>query len=196
MKIKIRNARLAFPELHEAKAFQGEGDAKFSATFILAPDNLPFILKGDKWVPTAWAEVLGIIATEKWGEKAKGVLAKILSDKSLCYITGPKTDGSGNVYDGFEDSHHITSRGGVKPLLIDADKTVLSAASGKPYGGCFVNASLELWAQDNKFGKRINASPTGVQFVKHGDAFVGGGAAALDEFEDEVTEGAHADDLG
>ena len=32
-------------------------------------------------------------------------------------------------------------------------------------------ASIDLWAQDNKYGKRINASLTHVQFVKDGDQF-------------------------
>jgi hypothetical protein len=67
--------------------------------------------------------------------------------------------------------------------VIDRDKTPLTSADGRPYAGCFVNASVELWAQDNNFGKRINASLRGVQFFKDGDAFSGGGAASDDEFD-------------
>ena len=63
--------------------------------------------------------------------------------------------------------------------------------SGRPYAGCYVNAVLEFWAQDNKFGKRVNATLMGVQFFRDGDAFSGGGAASDDDFDD-VTSGADA----
>ena len=69
----------------------------------------------------------------------------------------------------------------------------LTAADGRPYAGCYVIANVELWAQDNNYGKRINASLRGVQFLRDGDAFSGGGAASEDEF-DEV-EGSDAGDL-
>jgi hypothetical protein len=59
----------------------------------------------------------------------------------------------------------------------------LSASSGKVYSGCYVNASIELWAQDNKFGKRINATLMGVQFLRDGARLVGGGVASADDFE-------------
>ncbi|MDQ9777799.1 DUF2815 family protein, partial [Acinetobacter baumannii] len=42
----------------------------------------------------------------------------------------------------------------------------------------------ELWCQDNNYGKRINASLRGVQFLKDGEAFAGGGIASEDDFED------------
>ena len=40
-----------------------------------------------------------------------------------------------------------------------------------------MNAIVELWAQDNNYGKRINASLAGVQFAKDGEAFAGGTVA-------------------
>jgi anthranilate phosphoribosyltransferase len=36
---------------------------------------------------------------------------------------------------------------------------------------------------DNKYGKRICASLLGLQFVKHGEQFSGGGVASADAFE-------------
>jgi hypothetical protein len=88
----------------------------------------------------------------------------------------------------------VSSRNKTRPLVIDRDKSPLTAQDGRPYAGCFVHASIELWAQDNAYGKRINASLRGVQFFKDGDAFAGGGAASDDEFDD-IAEGATADDL-
>jgi hypothetical protein len=54
---------------------------------------------------------------------------------------------------------------------------------------------VEIWAQDNNYGKRINASLKGVQFVRDGDAFAGGGAASPDEFEDLSADASAAADL-
>jgi hypothetical protein len=97
-------------------------------------------------------------------------------------------------YDGFPGNLYISARNPVRPTVLDADKTPLVAADGKPYAGCYVNVSLELWAQDNKYGKRVNATLMGVQFYRDGDSFTGGGAADESDFDD-VSAGATADDL-
>jgi len=39
-----------------------------------------------------------------------------------------------------------------------------------------------LWAQNNQYGKRINAQLDGVQFVRDGDPF-GDGAVGVDAFD-------------
>jgi hypothetical protein len=52
---------------------------------------------------------------------------------------------------------------------------------------------VELWAQDNQYGKRINASLGGVQFAKDGESFGGGGnVVEADDFDDLSV---NADDL-
>lgn len=37
---------------------------------------------------------------------------------------------------------------------------------------------VEFWAQDNNYGKRVNATLLGVQFVRDGAAFAGGTTGA------------------
>jgi hypothetical protein len=69
------------------------------------------------------------------------------------------------------------------PLLVDRDGTPLSASSGRLYAGCWANVSVEIWAQDNANGKRINCTLRGVQFARDGDAFGGGAPISDDEFE-------------
>ena len=78
--------------------------------------------------------------------------------------------------------------------MIDTNKSALTDRDGKIYAGCYVNVSLDFWAQDNAYGKRVNAQLRGVQFLRDGDAFSAGRPADSDEFE-EVTEGADADDI-
>lgn len=181
MKLKLSNVRLAFPALFEAKTVNGEGEPAFSAVFLLDPAD-PQIKAINAAIDT--------VAKDKFGAKADSVLKQMRAGDKVCLHDGDsKAD-----YAGFPGSLFISARSKTRPLVLNADKTPLTAADGKPYAGCYVNASVELWAQDNNYGKRVNASLRGVQFLKDGDAFAGGGAASEDEFDD-VAEGATAGDL-
>lgn len=181
MKIKLNNVRLAFPALFEAKTVNGEGKPAFSATFLIDP--------ADPQVKTLNAAI-DQVATEKWGAKAKDMLkAMRLADK-VCLHNGDLKA----AYDGFPGNLFVSARNAVRPTVLNVDKTPLVESDGKPYAGCYVNAVLELWPQDNNYGKRINATLSGVQFFTDGDSFTGGGAASADDFDD-VSAGATADDL-
>lgn len=177
MKIQLPNVRLAFANsLFEAKQVNGEGDPRHSAVFIIDPANKALVKKID--------DAILAVATEKWKDKAKGVLADLEKKGRVCFLKAPKTNQNGEVYEGFEDTYSITASNKARPLVIDRDKTPLTQADGRPYSGCYVNGLIELWAQDNQWGRRINASLKGVQFVKDGDAFGGGTPASPDEFDD------------
>lgn len=181
MKVMLKNVRLAFPVLFEAKTVNGEGDPAFSASFLFGSDH-PQVAELQKAMDT--------VGKEKWGAKWPAVKKEMeLKAKTLIQDGDAKSD-----YAGFEGQLYVNARNKVRPNILDRDKTPLIAADGKPYAGCYVNASIELWAQDNKYGKRVNASLRGVQFLKDGDSFSGGGTASEDEF-DEIEDGADADDL-
>jgi hypothetical protein len=181
MKLKLNNVRLAFPALFEAKTVNGEGKPAFSAVFLLSPN--------DKQVKTIEAAIEAA-ATEKWAAKAPAMLKQIRAgDKTFLHDGDMKAS-----YDGFEGHVYVSARNEVRPLVIDADKTPLVAADGKPYAGCYVNATLDVWAMDNNYGKRVCATLTGVQFLRDGDSFAGGRSASEDDFDD-VSEGADADAL-
>lgn len=171
MKINLSNVRLAFPVLWEAKTVNGEGEPAFSASFLIPPDH-PVI----KELHAAF-EALG---KDKWGAKWGAVKKEIeAKDRFALHDGDTKSD-----YAGFPGSMYISARNKVRPLTIDRDKSPLTEADGRPYAGCYVNASVELWPQDNNYGKRINASLRGVQFLRDGEAFAGGGSAKPDEFDD------------
>lgn len=181
MKVKLENVRLAFPVLHEPKSVNGEGEPAFSASFLMAP-NHPAV--------KALRDAFEAIGKDKWGAKWPTIKKEIeAKDRYALHDGDTKAD-----YAGFPGQMFVSARNKSRPLVIDRDKTPLVSSDGKPYAGCYVNASIELWAQDNNYGKRINASLRGVQFVKDGDAFAGGGAASDDEF-DSVDDEATADDL-
>ena len=181
MKVKLPNVRLAFPALFEAKTVNGEGEPRFSAAFLLSPKHPAF-----KEVEAA----IEAVAKEKWGAKYAKILEELKNkDKTALHDGNSKSE-----YDGYEGNFFISAGNKVRPTVLDRDKSPLVAADGRPYAGCFVNAVVEIWAQDNKFGKRINASLGGVQFFKDGDAFAGGGVADESDFDD-IGEGAEAEDL-
>ena len=83
--------------------------------------------------------------------------------------------------DGFGEGVFFFNASNTKrPTLVDRDRAPLIEDDGKPYAGCYVNAIVKPWAQDNQYGKRINFSLEGIQFVRDGEAFGGGGATTED----------------
>lgn len=184
MKVKLLKVRIAFPELFAAKAFN-EGDPSFSATFIIDPKSANVKVLRD---------TIQAVAVEKWKAAAPKILAALKAKDNVCLRETGKTSEAGEIYGGFEDMFWIPTRNKARPTVLDRDKSPLTAADGRPYGGCYVNAVLDIWAQDNTFGKRINASLSGVQFVADGEAFSGGTAASADEFDD-LGDGADAEDM-
>jgi hypothetical protein len=182
MKVKLSNVRLAFPALFEAKTVNGEGDPKFGASLLIEPTDKALI----KAINTAIDDV----AAEKWGAKAAGHLALMRkTDKVALHDGDLKAQ-----YAGFAGMLYVSANSSTRPLVLDKDKSPLVAADGKPYGGCYVNATVELWAQDNKYGKRVNAQLLGVQFFADGDSFGGGAVGSADDFDD-LAVGAEEDAL-
>lgn len=179
MDMIIKNARLSFPHLFEPAAESNQPNAKvvYSASFLVKKDD-PTINK--------IREAIFKTAEEKWGEKANGILMKLYANNLVCLRDGDLKD-----YDGYEGCMFVASKNKNRPLLIDRDRSILGQSDGKPYAGCYVNTKVSFWAQDNQYGKRINCSLLGVQFVEHGDSFTGARVAVTDDFEDL---GVNADD--
>lgn len=190
MKLNINNVRAAFPSYFEATSIEG-GKPTYNGKFPIDPS--------DPQVKVLDAAMLSV-AIEKWGpDKGKTIFDRMVKtgkfkNIEVAFVHQPYTDGEGDVYAGFEDMFTLSASSAARPLIIDRDKTPLVAADGRPYGGCYVNVQIELWAQDNKWGKAIRAQLKGVQFVKDGDAFSGGAPASADDFEN-LGEGADAGDL-
>jgi len=171
MKVKLQNVRIAFPKLFKAEQVNGEGDPQFGATFI--------ITKGHPSLKDIEAAIQQV-AKEKWADKADALLKKIKAELKVCLKEGDlKTE-----LEGFEGNYFLNANNKKRPYVANRDKTPLSADDGVIYAGCYVNAVIDIWAMDNKFGKRICASLSGVQFAKDGDAFSCGGIASDADFDD------------
>ncbi len=169
--VKLTNVRIAFPNLFEPKAFNGQGKEYFSASFIMEKDNPQVEMIN---------AVIDRLAKEQWKDKAAIHLKAARSTDKVALHDG---DLKAN-YEGFADHVYIQASNTVRPTVLDAKCNPLAESDGKPYAGSYVNAHIQLWVQDNQYGKRINATLCGVQFVRDGDAF-GGGArvSSVDDFE-------------
>lgn len=162
-KIKLSNVRISFPSVFRKATFSGE-ETKFEATFLMDKDA-----QADKI-----AEIEGKIdALVK--EKLKGV--KLKADK-ICLKDGDDID-----YAGYAGHMSIKASSAKRPMVLDRDRSPLTEEDGKIYAGCYVNAVIELWAQNNQYGKRINANLLGVQFVKDGEPFADGVSASVNDFD-------------
>lgn len=182
-RILLKDVRLAFPNLFEPTTVAGEGKPRYSATLLFPVDHPQLADIKTK---------IDVLAKDKWREKAAGILAGLYKTGKVALHDGDEKA----QYDGFSGNMFVAaaSQENAPPTVIDQARNALTAKSGKPYAGCYVNASLEFWVQDNQWGKRVNCTLRGVQFLRDGDSFSAGRPADADEFE-EVTEGAGADDF-
>jgi hypothetical protein len=162
-KIKLHNVRLSFPSLFRKAVFSGE-ETKYEATFLLDKEE-----HADK-VSEIEAAIDRMVR-----DNLKG--AKLKEDK-ICLKDGDDID-----YDGYAGKMSIKASNNKRPKVIDRDKSQLTEDDNRLYAGCYVNAVIELWAQNNQWGKRINANLLGVQFYKDGEPFSDGAVASDDDFD-------------
>ena len=184
MQLNLANCRLAFPQVFKPAKVGDEGEPAYSASLLFAPGSA-----NDKLIRDA-AEKIG---KEKWGTKWPQVKKELEAKDRWPYHDG---DTKAN-YAGYEGNIFVSARSqqGVRPTVVDRKRNQVTEADGVIYAGCYVNANIELWCQDNKYGKRINAQLRGIQFLKDGDSFGGGTAAKADDFEEIDDADAEADDL-
>lgn len=176
VKVKLANARLYFPRLFTAEQYQGQGAFNYSGKFGVDPGS-----QGHKDLLAAIEEEGQRVFEKKW----PAMKAQLQGDKKAwCYFDG---DGPMIDFEGADGVFVLTAKrkqdaGPV--LVLDRAKNTVTEAQGLIYSGCYVHASVEIWAQNSPKGKGIRCTLRGVQFSKDGDAFAGGGRASQDEFED------------
>lgn len=204
---KIRfPARASFVRLDKPKAFEDGADPRWETTFLLDPASAKG-LEGIKRVIKTSAELAkaaygGIVPLA-----LKQLAAQFIPDQAA---PDPKTkddgieiafyNGSKKDYDGYDGMFVIPAHNSkLKPAV--ANRKGVSVDPGEeqfPYSGSYVLGSITLWAQDNKYGRRIGVNLRGVQFDKDGEAFSQGDIAPEEEFEalEDVGSEASDDDVG
>ncbi|MEY2655327.1 MAG: hypothetical protein RLZZ524_2355 [Pseudomonadota bacterium] len=193
-RILLENVRLSFAkDLTEASTIAGSDEkaAKFGCGLLLAPTH-PQI----KELITK----MQAVALAQWKDKAPQMYAALQASNKLALHDGntkPKYEG----YPGMLFLSPSTPENKPPTLLhtVGGQNVVLTIEQARRrfYSGCYVNANLDLWAQDNQWGQRINAQLRGVQFLRDGDAFSAGGSSAdAGEFGLAPEEGSDAGDFG
>jgi hypothetical protein len=189
--VLLKNVTLAFPALGEPQAY-GEGEPAYGAKFPIEPNS-----ENAKLIEDA----IKAEAKETWKDKADSVLAMLVEDGKVAYSRREyRSKKTGEPYAGFEKTFYLGTRNTtVQPSVYDqyGDEVVGKAEiTRKAFSGAVVNASIEVWAQDNKWGRRINCSLRGIMLTGEGQSFGGGsGAASADDFASLVKAKADVDDV-
>jgi hypothetical protein len=167
----IKNARCSFPHLFERPIINGD-EGKCGAKLLLNPQE-----------PAHHATIKQInAAIEALIKETFRGQHKIPADKR-CLRKGEDT--TRPEYEGF---HVISTNHNTKPVVIGGDgQSVITSQEQCPiYSGCRVNAKIQLWVQNNKHGKRVNATLVAIQFAGDDEPFSGSHipvAEAMDGFE-------------
>ena len=78
-------------------------------------------------------------------------------------------DGDDVNYNGYEGQWSIKTSNQEQPDIFNMQKEIVEKNDGTFYSGVYVDAIVQLWYQNNQFGKRVNARLKAVRFRSHGE---------------------------
>jgi hypothetical protein len=125
--------------------YKGDNGDSYCSHFLMAPDH-----PGVALIKAAQRRA----ATAMWKDGAEAMLQALAKQDRLCLHDG---DTSKPGVDGYKGMLFVSGNSKKRFTIVDGDRSPLTAADGRPYSGCYVNAIVQVWAQQNKWGKRINA---------------------------------------
>lgn len=190
-KIMLKGLTMAFPALAEPQSF-GEGEPAYGAKFPIAPNSEHQKLIEDAMLAEA---------KETWKDKGESVLAMLVEDGKVAFVKKVyRSKKTGEPYEGFEGAHYLSTRNAkTQPTVFNQYGEPVTGKGDierQAYSGAVVNASVEVWAQDNKWGRRINCTLRGVMLTGEGKNFGGSAApASADEFAGMAQAKADAEDV-
>lgn len=162
--ITLPNVRLSFPHLFTPHAMEETQEPKFSATFLFTNDQHAALL-----------------------DRIDIMIDRLALDEFKKKISFKRCLRDGNEkseLEGYGDgTSFLTATNKARPGVVDRRLNPIAEADGIIYAGCYVNATIRLWVQNNQWGKRVNAQLRAVQFVKDGPSFGAGPVDATQEFE-------------
>lgn len=165
-KVKLMRVRMIFPDIFRKGSFNGQ-ETKYSATFLIP--------KEDQKTYKQIMDAIDVTKNEYKDPKIK------VPNSRLFIMDGDEME---SEYTTFENHWVVRASNTNRPTALDRDKSPLQEEDDKVYSGVYVNAIIAPWIQDNNYGKRINASLLGIQFVEHGEPLGGSTVASDDDFDD------------
>lgn len=174
--IDVKNVRCSFPHLFSRPVINGQ-EGKCGATLLFDPKDP----QHKACLKKITAEVNRLIA-----EKGKG--SRIPSDKR-CLRKGEES--TRPEYDGY---YTLSTNHSTKPYVFEKGSRVpvTSQEECSIYAGCRVNARVQLWYQDNQYGKRVNANLVLIQFNGDDESLSGShvsmddAMSGFDGFDDDI----------
>lgn len=190
MRFRLLNVRQSFMCYWTAEPFPDSLDKTpyYSGTYLLTPDSL-LQYQDEKGKPVGKKvpaqeelnKVCEKLTNEKWAKKGPAILKAITMTGKIFFRDGDtKPD-----YEGFPGTYFISARSKVRPNYFDQQKQEISEEQGLLYSGCYVNVNLEAYAY-TKGNNGLGARVRGVQLLRKGEAFGGGGPPASDDEFDEI----------
>jgi hypothetical protein len=189
--IILHDVRLSFPDLWKPgkpPADKPNEPGKYGGQFIFAPGSPPEALV---------KQTMLRVAQQEFGTNWQNVM-RAMDKKNKCLRVGDDNlDKSGAVRDGYEGMLYVPARNVNKPMIVDRFRNkdgqpiILTQETGRPYGGCYVNAKLEIIAMKafEKVPNQVYAKLLSIQYFREGDPFSGAPATA-DGFDFDDADGA------
>lgn len=178
--ILVTGVILSYPHLYEPFSKEADKKGKFSGKFLLPKAT-------HKAEAVAIKALIDKMCIEKWKQKQPPTNL-FLKDGTLVQ----KDEGDENYF-------FLSASETIRPKVVDRDgKTPIPEedADSKMYAGAVVDVLINPWAQDNQWGKKINANLLAVRFRDKGERRAGGRAEVnLEEAFDDIS-GAFSDDDG
>ena len=164
--IVLKNVRLSYANIWEARGFQGsDADVKYGATLMLEKEE--------------HAETI-----EALNDHMKGLAKSLGKDKKVGKDKLYLKDGDDSDKEEYAGHFIVRASSKRQPEILDAAKKPVTDED-EVYSGCYVNALIRPWVQDNNFGIRINAELCAVQKVRDGERFGGTRPSGNDAFDVE-----------
>lgn len=172
VEIYLEDVRLSYPHLFEPTQFKRKGKAdasskpRYTASFLLDK-------KKHKKQIEEIEDAIDDVIEAKWGKKAPK-----FEEKNICLSDGDESDKD-------EQAGCMVLKAAAPekspPKIFLRDMSPAVEADGKPYGGCYVNALVRIYAYD-EWSDQVNASLEIVQYYRKGEPF-GKGAADISKFK-------------
>lgn len=198
--VYLPDCRLSFPNLYSPRAgLQKDdgtpGDPSYGCHLIIEPNS-----QAAAAIKAAALEV----AQAKWGANAANIIGAMEKSKKCIRVGNLMLKRDGTIREGYQGMLYVVARAPVKrkprvladkfhngkPLHVHEDGSVWQRDEKSnewkqipvqfkvtpPYGGCYVNAQVEVYAYEGtgakaRQGKSLNASILIVQFLRDGKAF-------------------------
>lgn len=185
--IMLKNVRCSFPQLwKDGISDSGKNFGKGVHLLLSKTENAAEL----KAVSGAMASVAkGNQQISAALKKAGGDMTKALKGKCL---RGPGEESWQEIY---PDDNMLLKCGCKKtPLVLHKNATKATEVDDQIYSGCMVNAKVDIWAQANNWGRRINAKLIAIQFAGDNEPF--DGSYVSEETALEGFESLQSDDTG